>query len=203
MNAPAPEPKTTRPSARSRMTLIAVLAAALLGGLLWSLQQRDDTPQQDSVAVDQATDEPVAPRRSARGELPPDGPRAASTEVDPAPASAPQSVRQEDAPVGIHAFPPLGTRPQLVGIIVPEDFELPPGFVRHFQSSDDGRRLPPILMFDPVNAPLDEFGQPMDIPSDRIVPPEMAPPGLPIILLEPPETGTSEPASLRSLLRSG
>ena len=43
----------------------------------------------------------------------------------------------------------MGTKPIKRGIIVPDDFELPPGYVRHFQSTDNGERLPAILMFSP------------------------------------------------------
>lgn len=90
--------------------------------------------------------------------------------------------------VGIHVFPPLGTRPNLSGIIVPDDFELPPGYVRHYQTSDDGRQLEPILMYHPKRRPVDSQGDPIDVPPDRIVPPEMAPEGLPVRMLQLPET---------------
>lgn len=79
---------------------------------------------------------------------------------------------------GIAAFPPPGTKPVKRGIVVPDDFELPPGYVRHYQTTDDGRRLPPILMFHPDFAGVDANGNPIAIPADRIVPPELAPPGL-------------------------
>jgi hypothetical protein len=80
----------------------------------------------------------------------------------------------------------MGTKPIKRGIIVPDDFELPPGYVRHFQSTDDGQRLPAILMFSPDYEWVDAQGKPLALPPDRVVPPEMAPPGLPIQLLEPP-----------------
>jgi hypothetical protein len=50
---------------------------------------------------------------------------------------------------GIAAFPPPGTDPPKSGILVPEDYELPPGYVRHYQVTDDGKRLGAILMFSP------------------------------------------------------
>jgi hypothetical protein len=74
-----------------------------------------------------------------------------------------------------------------IGIVVPEDFPLPEGFVRHYQSTDDGRALPPILMFHPDYEWVDPRGEPIAIPADRVVPPELAPPGLPIRMLEVPE----------------
>jgi hypothetical protein len=79
----------------------------------------------------------------------------------------------------------MGTKLVKRGIIVPDDFELPPGYVRHFQSTDDGERLPAILMFSPDYEWVDAQGHPLALPADRIVPPEMAPPGLPIKMLEP------------------
>ncbi len=81
---------------------------------------------------------------------------------------------------GLGAFNPPGTKPTLVGLAVPEDFPLPPGYVRHYQATDDGQRVEPILMFAPDYQPLGADGQPVAVPSDRVVPPELAPPGLPI-----------------------
>ncbi|MES2956997.1 MAG: hypothetical protein V4792_02360 [Pseudomonadota bacterium] len=81
---------------------------------------------------------------------------------------------------GLGAFSPPGTRPPLVGLGVPEDFVLPVGYVRHYQATDDGQRIEPILMFSPDHQFLDAAGQPIAIPKDRVVPPELAPPGLPI-----------------------
>lgn len=81
---------------------------------------------------------------------------------------------------GLGAFNPPGTKPPLVGLAVPEDFPLPPGYVRHYQATDDGQRIEPILMFAPDFQPLAADGRPVDVPSNRVVPPELAPPGLPI-----------------------
>jgi hypothetical protein len=110
------------------------------------------------------------------------------------PASDAEDVAEEvpaDMPPleGIHVFPPLGTKQLLSGIIVPEDFELPPGYVRHFQTTDDGDSLPPILMFHPRNPPLDSRGEPLPVTPDRIVPPELAPEGMPIVILQAPRSG--------------
>jgi hypothetical protein len=74
---------------------------------------------------------------------------------------------------GLGAFSPPGTRPPLVGLAVPEDFVLPPGMVRHHQATDDGQRIEAILMY----APTVQFA---GMPPNRVVPPELAPPGLPI-----------------------
>ncbi|OEZ59949.1 hypothetical protein [Duganella sp. HH105] len=81
---------------------------------------------------------------------------------------------------GLGAFSPPGTRPPLVGLAVPENFELPPGYVRHHQATDDGQRIEAILMFAPDFQLYDSAHQPIAMPKDRVVPPELAPPGLPI-----------------------
>ena len=86
---------------------------------------------------------------------------------------------------GIAAFPPPGTKPIKGGIIVPDGYVLPPGYVRHIQTTDDGEELPPILMFHPDFQPRDASGQPVPVPPDRIVPRELAPPGMPVKLLAP------------------
>jgi hypothetical protein len=81
---------------------------------------------------------------------------------------------------GLGAFNPPGTKPPLIGLAVPEDFPLPPGYVRHYQATDDGQRIEPILMFAPDYQPRAPDGTPVPMPADRVVPPELAPPGLPI-----------------------
>ena len=81
---------------------------------------------------------------------------------------------------GLGAFQPPGTRPPLIGLAVPEDFALPPGYVRHYQATDDGQRIEPILMFAPDYQAQTPDGRPVAMPRDRVVPPELAPPGLPI-----------------------
>ncbi len=120
-----------------------------------------------------------------------------------APASAPveefvpeKSVPEmEESPTGektgLALFVP-GTKPIKKGIVVPEGFELPPGHMRHYQTTDDGQMLEPILMFHPDYQPLDAHGQPVALPENRVVPEEMAPPGMPIRLLDVPER-TPEP----------
>ena len=81
---------------------------------------------------------------------------------------------------GLGAFNPPGTKPPLVGLAVPEDFALPPGYVRHYQATDDGQRIEPILMFAPDYQATTPDGRPAAMPANRVVPPELAPPGLPI-----------------------
>lgn len=81
---------------------------------------------------------------------------------------------------GLGAFSPPGTRPPLLGLAVPEGFALPEGYVRHYQATDDGQRVEPILMFAPNYQLLDTHRRPVTMPQDRVVPPELAPVGLPI-----------------------
>ena len=77
---------------------------------------------------------------------------------------------------------------------MPDDFELPEGYVRHYQATDDGESLPAILMFHPDYEWLDENGDAIALPEDRIVPPELAPPGMPIEMLElPASQGEPDP----------
>jgi hypothetical protein len=87
---------------------------------------------------------------------------------------------------GIAAFGRPGTDPPKPGIIVPDDYQLPEGYVRHYQTTDDGQPLPPILMFHPDYTFVDQDGKPVEIPADRVVPPELAPPDLPIDRLRVP-----------------
>ena len=81
---------------------------------------------------------------------------------------------------GLGAFSPPGTRPPIIGLAVPEDFVLPEGYVRHHQVTDDGQRIEAILMFAPDRPFFDAAGKPIPVPANRVVPPEYAPPGLPI-----------------------
>ena len=62
-------------------------------------------------------------------------------------------------PSGIGLFPPPGTDPIKVGIVVPDDFELPEGYLRHYQVTDDGQELEPILLFHPDYELLDDARQ--------------------------------------------
>lgn len=99
---------------------------------------------------------------------------------------APEPAADTGGPSGLGLFVP-GTKPIKRGIVVPDDFEVPPGYLRHFQTTDEGEQLSAILMFHPDHKPVDANGDPVPLPPDRVVPPEMAPPGLPIKLLELPK----------------
>ena len=148
-------------------------------------------PPQPAVRLVPKPREPVAPPPAAVAAQPaPEG----------APEAAPASEDQpatndlgEDQLTGIALFPPPGTKPILRGFIVPENFEVPEGYVRHYQTTDRGRQLPPILLFHPDYQLLDANGQPVPMPKDRVVPPELVPPGMPAQMLDLPEDGTDPP----------
>ena len=91
-----------------------------------------------------------------------------------------QKLRDAGIDSGIAAFNPPGTRPPLIGLAVPEDFVLPKGYIRHHQTTDDGQPIEAILMFDANDPPVDGAHRPISVPEDRIVTPELAPPGFPI-----------------------
>jgi len=110
-----------------------------------------------------------------------------------APGEAPKMgeviERLHDAGIhsGLGAFSPPGTSPAMIGLAVPENYVLPEGYVRHFQATDDGQRIEPILMYSPDFNFFDSSGQQIAIPPDRVVPANMAPPGLAIRLITIPE----------------
>lgn len=96
-----------------------------------------------------------------------------------------QKLRDMGYTDGIAAFPPPGTNPPRAGVIVPDDYELPPGYERYHQSTDDGRPLAPILRFSPDYDFVDADGNPIAMPEDRIVPPDLIPDDLPLEMLDP------------------
>lgn len=140
-------------------------------------------PARDAAAGEEpggrAVDRIRARRRAAAaaGEAP-------KREIDAADAIA--YLRSRGVREGIAAFEPPGTDPPKPGIIVPDDFPLPEGYVRHYQSDDDGNQLPPILMFHPDYEFVGDDGQPIALPEDLVVTPDLAPPGLPIEMLDVP-----------------
>jgi hypothetical protein len=167
-----------------------------------------DKPEVESPPVASRTEPPPvekpvppasrpAPPRPAAKALPKHLQEQVAAVPDEVLAQIPEGVyempKPGEAPTGMMLFPAPGTDPIKKGIIVPEDFELPPGYVRHYQVTDDGERLPAILMFSPDHPPLDASGQPMKVPENRIVPPEMAPPGLAIQMLNPEHPTEVEP----------
>lgn len=94
---------------------------------------------------------------------------------------------------GLAAFSPPGTRPAKIGLAVPEDMQLPPGYVRHHQATDDGQRIEAILMFSPDHQITDANFQAIEIPQDRVVPPHLAPPGFPTRYISLPAPRIQQP----------
>lgn len=127
----------------------------------------------------------VVPRRVAAplvvdaagsGATPTPAPEKPRREIDAADAIV--ALREEGIHDGIAAFGIPGSNPPKAGIIVPEELELPEGYVRHYQSTDDGEQLPAILMFHPDYEFVNEAGEVVKLPEDGVVRPEMAPPGI-------------------------
>ncbi len=101
-------------------------------------------------------------------------------DAEPTGAELIEAMQASGVHTGIGAFNPPGTRPPLEGLAVPEDFELPEGYVRHHQTTDAGDPIEPILMFAPDFVLTDARGAPVAMPEDRVVTAELAPPGLPL-----------------------
>jgi hypothetical protein len=195
---------TIAPAPGGRKTLLLLAAAGALAAiaLLSLFGPRKSAPTQASPAEQHTAARPAAsvaapPRvevhavRAAPVASPP------TPAKDAADADAPKPAREvmpiaPIAPSGIGLFPPPGTDPPKIGIIVPDGFELPEGYVRHYQVTDDGQTLPPILMFHPDYDWVDEHGAHVEASENGVVPPELAPPGMPIEMLELPES-PSEP----------
>lgn len=132
------------------------------------------------------------PEPSDDYELPSQDPDDVSSYIspgDPVPTMADVIAALHDAGIhdGLGAFNPPGTSPPLQGLVVPEDFELPDGYVRHHQVTDEGEPIEPILMFSPDFEFYDESGSRIELPPDRVVPPELAPPGMPLVQVQIPE----------------
>lgn len=127
-----------------------------------------------------ATTQQVARMRDPNGDQTPDLSDYVNPGEKPTMAEVIDRLHQAGVHTGLGAFNPPGTRPPLVGLAVPDDFVLPEGYVRHYQATDDGQRIEPILMFSPDHQFFDAAHRPIAIPKDRVVPPELAPPGMPI-----------------------
>jgi hypothetical protein len=96
------------------------------------------------------------------------------------------ALRESGETAGLAAFSPPGTRPPRSGVIVPADYELPEGFARHYQSTDDGQQLAAVLVVAPGYEILDDAGDPVALTDGYIVPPEYAPSDLPLQILDVP-----------------
>jgi hypothetical protein len=185
---------------RRRLWALALALPALAGLAFLVIAGRGTRPALPppvAVATAARAAEALAPRRAPSPAMP--------TERDAAPAAEPDASAGPDEPAaepppreGIHAFPPPGTKRIKPGIVVPEGFELPPGYVRHYQATDKGEMLRAILMFHPDFQPVDAAGRPVSVPDDRVVPPELAPPGLALETLEVPADAYADPEKERA-----
>jgi hypothetical protein len=184
----APAPGARKPF----VWLVAAAALVLVAVVIWrGPPRRESAPlafaeatqatarvvQHAAPAATRAAEPALHPVRHAASAPAPEEPRAA------APAAA---AARAPTPSGIQLFPPPGTDPPKIGIVVPEGFELPEGYVRHYQVTDDGQPLAPILMFHPDYDWVDEQGHHSDVSADGVVPPELAPAGMPIEMLRLP-----------------
>jgi hypothetical protein len=156
---------------------------------MWAAAQRDMLPEAAPVAsapaaaasppLPQATPAPGA--RDPNDDPTPDLTAYLNPGEKPTMNEVIDRLRRAGVTTGVAAFNPPGTKPPLVGLAVPEDFALPPGYVRHHQTTDDGQDIEPVLMYAPDHPRfVDAARQPIGTARDRIVPPEQAPPGLPL-----------------------
>lgn len=176
---------------------VVVIAVALVGW--WWMRE----PAQGAIAVvaqadvdrdaaappDSRSQSTRAPQQAASQQEPPAVPSNDPNDLaayfqpgDPEPTGAQviEALQQAGVRTGLGAFNPPGTSPPLLGLAVPENYELPQGYVRHHQVTDEGVPIEPVLMFAPGFVLRDARGRPVAMPQDRIVPPELAPPGLPL-----------------------
>jgi len=184
---------------------VIALLLAVAGGcallLLWMPSWHSSAPAPaatPAVVAAQPAAAPAAPQRQAQSQqtrLPegdadptPDLSSVVARGEQPGMAEVIERLHQRGIHSGLGAFLPPGTSPPLVGLAVPDDFSLPKGYVRHHQATDDGQRIEAILMFAPDFQLVDAANAPLTMPANRVVPPELAPPGLPIrrIVIPPP-----------------
>ncbi len=197
--------RKARTAGRSALILIA-LAVAVIGAVVaWRLLIRSPAPVTADIAAGgadtdanshidststpwQTTARPprqLASLPAQRTDMPNGDPNDLANYFrpgDPEPTGAELIGALHDVGIhtGIGAFNPPGTSPPLEGLAVPEDYPLPPGYVRHYQSTDAGVAIEPILMFAPDFRLVDANGQLVAMPSNRVVPSNLAPPGLPV-----------------------
>jgi hypothetical protein len=181
--------------------LLLAVGAASLAFFLWYFARPDAGAPAAPVRASAALASPVRPA-AAQG-----GAQAASRPAPEGDADPTRDLRsyvmrgekptmnevikrlhEQGVYTGLGAFNPPGTNPPMAGLAVPKDFVLPPGYVRHHQVTDDGQTIEPILMFAPDFQLYDASNRPVEMPKDRVVPPELAPPGLPLrrIVIPPP-----------------
>ena len=188
---------------RKQRMLAAALLLACVGGIsyfAWHEPARANTGNDGQTRSTQASDtdaavmsrQPLSARR-AQGQPASDDLASVITPGQPAPTMGEviEGLHRVGIHTGLGAFNPPGTSPPLVGLVVPDDYVLPEGYVRHHQATDDGQAIEPILMYSPDYEFVDAAGQPVEIPADRVVRVDDAPADLPIqqVRIPPPQTG--------------
>jgi hypothetical protein len=188
------KPRTVRSGARLWTALLLALVVATAAGVWWraTRSKPDATVRVTTVgptAAAREADDPqhTAPRMASMDAAPsagtdPDDLAAYFQPGDPEPTGAQviQALQQAGIRTGLGAFNPPGTSPPLEGLAVPDNFDLPEGYVRHHQVTDEGVPIEPILMFSPDFTLYDARGRAIEMPANRVVPPELAPPGMPL-----------------------
>jgi hypothetical protein len=202
---------SSRRAAWSYMALAAAVVAASVAYLLGTQRtsvRAPDAPQEvaqsdarkaapgiarvdTGVRIPRRIASPVIDQNEEPFEVPsldPDDVAAHIRPGDPEPTAAEliEALHHAGIRSGIGAFNPPGTSPLLEGVPVPEDYELPEGYVRHYQVTDEGEPLEAILLFSPDYEFYDADGRLIPIPENRVVPPELAPPDLPLPPVSPP-----------------
>ncbi len=185
-----PSSDTTADALPADKSATQVAAAPTSGGAVspWSIQATVPTPVERPLAPD------MRPTAEGDNDPTPDLTSYVARGANPSMKEVIDRLQGAGIQTGLAAFNPPGTRPNLVGLAVPEDFVLPEGYVRHHQATDGGQRVEAILMYAPDRVFFDANRQPIEIPKDRVVPKELAPPGLPIRLVvipAPTESGRS------------
>jgi hypothetical protein len=200
-----PEGQAFGPSFGYLLAVVVVLGGAAYWVTAPSPQAPRQAPAVAHVAMQRGLQPEAAPSNATLAPAAPTAP-AASLPATPAPAAREgdgdptpdltvylnpgekptmneviERLHRAGVTTGVAAFNPPGTKPALIGLAVPDDFALPAGYVRHHQSTDDGQAIEPILMYAPDHPRfVDAAGQPIGRARDRVVPPEQAPPGLPL-----------------------
>jgi len=189
--APADRPSTAPAHAGGGLAASPVVAVQATGVVAMSAPP---VPEMGVVRVSTtpAATPQIARVRDPNGDLTPDITDFINAGEVPTMAEVISRLHAAGVHGGLGAFNPPGTRPPLVGVAVSDDFELPPGYVRHHQFTDDGQRIEPILMFSPDH-PLvvaaQAAGQAELRPQDRVVPAALVPPGLPVRHIVVPAPG--------------
>ncbi|QQP97761.1 hypothetical protein [Lysobacter enzymogenes] len=178
---------------RRWMAAIAVAVAVTLAG--WWLQPDSVRGAHASPRHEDAPAQPAGGAPAARAAAPAAAPQQEAAvpgndpddlagyfrpgDPEPTGAQVIQALQQAGVRTGLGAFNPPGTSPPLLGLAVPDGYPLPAGYVRHHQVTDEGVPIEPVLMFAPGFVLRDARGRPLAMPEDRIVTPELAPPGMP------------------------